>query len=244
MELRLFVFHHAGGSHLTYRDWPSRFPADWQVRLLDAPGRGMLADLPAIGDAQDLVTWFHSELEGQLDAPFALFGHSMGALIAYELTRLLHAEGRPPCWLGLSARSAPHSAPRRSGTGRHLLSDQALRDELAAMGGTPADVLDDPELWEIFSPVIRGDLRLVDTWRPRPQTAPLPVPLSVYGGTHDALAPPRHLREWATYSTRHLGVRLFHGGHFYFRPDATELTTHIAGDIRTALALPTPAPRS
>lgn len=242
MELRLFVFHHAGGSHLTYRDWPSRFPATWQVRLLDAPGRGLLADLPAIGDAHELVAWFHTELQGELDAPFALFGHSMGALIAYELTRLLHAQGRPPLWLGLSARGVPHSGRHR--TGRHLLSDAALRDELAAMGGTPADVLDDPELWEMFSPVIRGDLGLVDSWRPRPQPAPLPVPLSVYGGIHDSLVPPRHLQGWAPYSTHHLGLHLFHGGHFYFRPDPGDLIGRITGDIRTALALPTPARQS
>ncbi|MFJ5779692.1 thioesterase II family protein [Streptomyces sp. NPDC093094] len=239
MELRLFVFHHAGGSHLAYRDWPRLFPAGWDVRLVDAPGRGLCGDRPAIGDALRLVSWFRSELDAELRGPFALFGHSMGGLIAYELTRALVAEGRAPMWLGLSARGIPR--PGGDGTRRHLLSDAGLRRELALMGGTPAEVLDDPELWELFSPAIRGDLRLVETWRPLPDPAPLPVPLSVYGGTDDPVAPPDRLAGWAAHSTHPLGLRLFEGGHFYFQPDPAPLTARITADIRAALALSAPA---
>ncbi|MEU0580158.1 alpha/beta fold hydrolase [Streptomyces griseoincarnatus] len=242
MELRLFVFHHAGGSHLAYRDWPGRFPADWDVRLVDAPGRGLESDRPAIGDARRLVSWFRAELDCELTGPVALFGHSMGGLIAYELARALLAEGRPPVWLGLSARGVPR--PGGDGTRRHLLSDEGLRRELALMGGTPAEVLDNPELWELFSPAIRGDLRLVETWRPLPDPVPMPVPLSVYGGTDDPVAPARRLTGWSRHSTRHLGLRLFDGGHFYFQPDPAPLTARITADIRAALALSGPlAPR-
>lgn len=117
MELRLFVFHHAGGSHLPYRDWPGRFPAGWDVRTPDAPGHGLLMDRPAIGDALRLVDHFRTELDAELTGPYALFGHSMGGLIAYELTRRLVAEGRtPPVWLGLSARGTPRPDGDDDGT--------------------------------------------------------------------------------------------------------------------------------
>ncbi|MFF3395017.1 thioesterase II family protein [Streptomyces sp. NPDC002669] len=241
MELRLFVFHHAGGSHLLYRDWPGRFPSDWEVRLVDAPGRGLLADRPAIGDAHRLVDHFLTELDAELSGPYALFGHSMGGLIAYELTRRILAEGRtPPVWLGLSARSTPR--PEGDGTRRYLLDDAGLRRELAAMGGTPAAVLEDPEMWELFGPAIRGDLRLVETWRPAPDPVPLPVPLSVFGGTDDTVAPPARLSGWADRAEHFLGLHLFEGGHFYFQPDPAALTGRIAEDARRALALSASAP--
>ncbi|MFF3292024.1 thioesterase II family protein [Streptomyces sp. NPDC003023] len=236
MELRLFVFHHAGGSHLLYRDWPGRFPAGWDVRLVDAPGRGLLSDRPAIGDADRLVDHFLHELGPGLQGRYALFGHSMGALVAYELTRrLLDLGRRPPLWLGLSARGTP--LPQGENSGRHLLSDAGLRRELAAMGGTPAAVLEDPELWELFAPAVRGDLRLVETWCPAPEAGPLPVPLSVFGGTRDTVAPPGRLAGWTERSTRFVGLRLFDGGHFYFQDDPSALTGQIADDIHCALAL-------
>ncbi|MFJ9213870.1 thioesterase II family protein [Streptomyces sp. NPDC102264] len=236
MELRLFVFHHAGGSHLSYRDWPGRFPAGWEVCPVDAPGRGLLAERPGIGDAGRLVDHFRGELDAGLQGRYALFGHSMGGLVAYELTRRLLAEGRtPPLWLGLSARGTPR--PGGEGTRRHLLDDTGLRRELAAMGGTPAAVLEDPELWELFGPAIRTDLRLVETWRPAPDPAPLPVPLSVFGGTGDTVTPPARLAGWAGRTEHFLGMHLFEGGHFYFQPDPAALTGQITQDIRRALTL-------
>ncbi|MEV5878590.1 alpha/beta fold hydrolase [Streptomyces sp. NPDC052101] len=239
MELRLFVFHHAGGSHLPYRGWPDRFPADWEIRLMDAPGRGRLGDLAALGDAAALVEYFRRELDGELVGPFALFGHSMGGIVAYELTRALLAEGRtPPVWLGLSARATPLPD---GGVRRDLMSDAELRRELVRMGGTPTEILDDPDMWAYFAPTIRSDLRLVDTWRPALTDAPLPVPLSVYGGAQDAVTPPARLAGWARQSTRFLGLRLFEGGHFYFLDDPGPLTERITDDIRTALAPAGPA---
>lgn len=164
----------------------------------------------------------------------------MGGLIAYELTRRLLDEGRtPPVWLGLSARAVPRPVHEREQ--RHLLPDAELRRELAAMGGTPAAVLDDPELWELFAPAIRCDLRLVETWTPAPETGPMPVPLSVYGGTEDATAPRARLAPWSERAERFLGLQLFAGGHFYFQSDPAALTGRITHDIRRALQLARPA---
>lgn len=239
MRLRLFVFHHAGGSHLMYRDWPAHFPAGWQVRIPDAPGRGPLDARPPVADTAALVDHFLDELGPELTGPFALFGHSMGGVVAYELTRRLLAEGRtPPRWVGLSARAAPH--PGGEAAGRHLLDDEALRRELLSMGGTPPAVLDDAELWALFAPAIRADLRVAETWRPDPAAAPLPVPLSVYGGTRDTTSPPERLTGWAARSRHFLGLHLFDGGHFYFQNDPTALTAQITRDLRHALSLPAP----
>ncbi|OIK06005.1 thioesterase II family protein [Streptomyces monashensis] len=236
MELRLFVFHHAGGSHLLYRDWPDALPADWDVHLIDAPGHGMLADQPAIGDAPALVDHFLRDLDDRLTGRFALFGHSMGGLIAYELTRRLLAEGRtPPLWLGLSSRGTP--LPDGARTHRHLLGDEELRREVAALGGTPSAVLEDPALWRLYAPVIRRDMQLVETWRPAPDAGLLSVPLSVFGGRHDTATPPARIDGWAGRAARFLGLHLFDGGHFYFRPDPGPLLRQVTVDARRALDL-------
>ncbi|MFJ8313291.1 MULTISPECIES: thioesterase II family protein [unclassified Streptomyces] len=235
MELRLFVFHHAGGSHLMYRDWPALFPSGWDVRTPDVPGRGPLDDRLPLADVGAVVDHFVAELGDQLTGNFALFGHSMGGVVAYELTRRLLAESRtPPVWLGLSARGATRID---EASHRHLLSDAALRRAVAALGGTPQAVLDDPDLWGLFEPTIRGDLRLGETWSPAPTALPATVPVSAFGGRYDQTVPPEQLDGWSTLAERFLGLHLFDGGHFYFRDDPSALIEQITQDAGRALAL-------
>lgn len=235
-QLRLFVFHHSGGSHLMYRDWQPRFPAGWEVRVPDAPGRGPRDERPALDDTGALLDHFLAELDPLLTGPFAFFGHSMGGLVAYELTRRLLDSGRtPPVWLGVSARGTLH--PDGDPTRRHLMSDAELRAELAAMGGTSSSVMDHDELWELFAPSIRADLRISETWRTPPLTAPLPVPLSVFGGAQDHVAPPHRMEGWAAASEHFLGQHVFEGGHFYFQDRLPEVARRIQGDVRRALLL-------
>jgi surfactin synthase thioesterase subunit len=234
-QLRVFVFHHAGGSHLPYRDWPAYFPVDWEVRLLDAPGRGRLSGRPVCTDVDALVNVFRDELLLVLDRPFAFFGHSMGGLVAYELTARLAAEGLPlPVWLGLSARGAPR--PEGEGFNRHELPDSELREQLLEMGGTPPEILADPELWALLSPMIRGDLRLVETWRPRPDSRPVPVPLTVFGADRDVVVAPERLYAWRQHARHWRGTHIFPGDHFYFRDRPGELIAVAVDQIRAALA--------
>lgn len=238
-RLRLFVFHHAGGSHLPYRGWPALFPAGWDVRLLDAPGHGRLMAEPAHVDAAALADHFHDLIRPELDVPYALFGHSMGALIAYELAvRTSAARHAPPVWLGMSGRGVPRSDG--GGVLRSSMADADLRRELAAMGATPAAVLDDPRMWAMFEPLIRADLRLVDSWRPDPAAAPR-IPVSVFGGSQDAGVPRERLAAWAARVEHFAGLHTFPGGHFYFQPDPVPLIRRIVDDVRAARCEDRPA---
>lgn len=232
--VRIFLFHHAGGSHLVYRAWAEQMPEDWDVCLLDAPGRGRLSGAAPCTDADTLVDFFRQQLDPYLDRPFAFFGHSMGGLAAYELTNRLLAEGGPaPVWLGLSARGAP-----RYGAGpgeRHLVPAPELRRYLEVMGGTPRDVLDDPDIWSMFEPVIRSDLELVETWCPRPETPPLTVPLSLFGGASDTVVPRDSLAAWAIHVERLQGMYVYPGGHFYFLDKVDDITRRIVGEVDRVL---------
>ncbi|WP_256987550.1 thioesterase domain-containing protein [Streptomyces sp. BR123] len=172
--VRLFLFHHAGGSHLLYRGWVEHFPKDWELCLLEVPGRGHLQALPLIDDCDRLVDYVHTAIAPRLDRPFGFFGHSLGALVAYQLTRRLHDEGDPlPTWLGVSAFGAPQAEANAAGR-PHRMSDEELRGWLRSVGGSQPQLLDNDDVWHQFAPVFRSDFKLLDTWAPPRDPEPLP----------------------------------------------------------------------
>ncbi|MFE1782472.1 thioesterase domain-containing protein [Streptomyces sp. NPDC059506] len=233
---RLFLFHHAGGSHLLYRGWAAHFPQDWELCLLEAPGRGQLQALPLIDDCDRLVDYFHTAITPLLDRPFGFFGHSMGSLIAYQLTRRLHREGEPlPTWLGVSAYGAPRV---EAGTDDrpHLMSDDELRGWLRSVGGCTPQLLDNDAVWLTFAPVFRSDFKLLDTWAPLQDPEPLPVPLSVFGGRRDKLIGEDHLLSWRGFTTRFCGLEMYEGDHFYVMDHRRPLATAITAAMRSAAA--------
>ncbi|MFF4911074.1 thioesterase II family protein [Streptomyces sp. NPDC001260] len=242
--LRLFVFPHAGGWSLMFQDWPDRFPSGWRVRALDAPGHGTLLDTPPLTDAEALVTHFLDRLMPEITddrTPFAFFGHSMGSLVAYELTRRLLAEGlTPPVWLGISAFAIARPDDETPSPLDAALPDDELRHGLGVLGGTSADVLADPRLWAVFAPAVRADLMVLRDLRAAPPGDPLPVALSAFAGTDDRAAPPARVAPWAERTTRFLGLRVLPGGHFYFQDDLDALAARVTADVHTALRTPVP----
>lgn len=224
---RLFLFHHAGGSPAVFRDWARSFPLDWDVCTVSAPGRGRLHHLPPLADCDALVAFLETELEQWLDVPFGFFGHSMGALVAYQLSlRLLGGERPAPSWLGVSACNPPSPAFWQGAERRDLLTDERLRRWLADHGHTPPELLADDELWQLFYPMFRSDFRLVDTWQPEP-AAPLPIPLTAFGGSSDSMASPEALQLWREHTERFLGAYVYTGGHFYLTSHRQEVCRRI-----------------
>ncbi|WP_017568769.1 thioesterase II family protein [Nocardiopsis halotolerans] len=233
-RFRLFLLHHAGGSSLGYRSWVRHFPADWEVCLVEAPGRGTAERETPFRNAGHLARHLHGHLAPALDRPFGLFGHSMGALVAYELAHLLAAEGPArPAWLGASAWS-PAPGPERDEP-RHLMTSDRLRESVARMGGAVARSLADPDQWQAAEPLIRADLGLVDGWRPDPDTPPLRVPLSVFGGEDDPGVPPERLAAWDDHAEGPVEHHLLPGGHFYFVGRAGDVATRITKDVHAVL---------
>ncbi|GAB3741109.1 thioesterase II family protein [Nocardiopsis nanhaiensis] len=230
-RFRLFVLHHAGGSHLGYRGWVRHFPADWEICLLDAPGRTRTSAAAPIREAGALADYMHEVIRPELDRPFGLFGHSMGALVAYELTRRL--TDTPPAWLGASAWSPRpgHERPEP----RHLASAERLREAIVRMGGTPRSALEDPDVWSYVEPLMRADLELVDTWTTDPDAPALRVPLSVFGGYDDPGMTPERLASWSDHVEGGYEHHAFPGGHFYFTGRTGELVEQITKDVEAVL---------
>ncbi|WP_053619962.1 thioesterase II family protein [Nocardiopsis sp. NRRL B-16309] len=230
-RFRLFLLHHAGGSPQGYRAWVRHFPADWDVCLVEAPGRGRSSDSAPFTDARDLARHLCDRLQPYLDRPYGLFGHSMGALVGYEMALRL-AEGPAPSWLGVSAWSpAPGVEWDRP---RHRLTDERLRASVARMGGTPASVLDDHDRWRDAEPLVRADLAVVDTWRPEPGTPLLRHPVTVLGGEDDRGMPPSRLAAWHGRTEGPVRTHILPGGHFYFVGRLREVAARVTEDVRAA----------
>lgn len=239
--MRLFLFHCAGGSHLLFSNWEKLFPDDWEICTVEAPGRGRLADQPLVTDAGSLARFILPSLTRLLDRPFAFFGHSMGGLVAYDMTLRFAVSGLPqPQWIGISSRLVPEGARRIGATHPHSLPDAELQRFVSELGGTSSTVVTDPKLWAIMAPILRADLRIGDTWE-RPAVPPFSAPpLSAFGGTDDLFAPVDRLMAWRHSTSRFLGLHRFQGGHFYLRNCVPALTQRIVADVR-ACAAPTSA---
>ncbi|MFD6952238.1 hypothetical protein A6A08_16360 [Nocardiopsis sp. TSRI0078] len=233
--LRLFVFHHAGGSAASFFPLARELPEDWEPVLYDLPGHGRRRSEDPLGDIPRMVGRAVAELEGEPGGPFALFGHSLGAVVAFEAARALTARGRPPLWLGVSGRTAPGLRAREA-RGLHELDDAALLASLNSVGGgMPDRVAEVPEFRQRFLRLVRADLGAVGAYRPDPGRAPLTCPVTAYVGDTDPWAPPEAVAAWRDETSAGFTRRTLPGGHFYFVDHGPDrLARALVTDIRAA----------
>jgi medium-chain acyl-[acyl-carrier-protein] hydrolase len=212
-RLRLVCFPHAGGSASTYRLWPAALPADVEVWSVKLPGRAARMAEPPMVSMEALLEQLTSAIPPLFDRPFDFFGHSMGTVAAFELTRRLRQLGAPlPSRLFLSGRRAPHVGEPNPLI--HTLSHDALVERLRRMGGTSEAIFNEPDLLAMFLPALRADLQAVETWTYRDE-APLDVPIVAAGGLDDALAGESALEGWRQHTSAGFELHRFPGGHFY-----------------------------
>ena len=221
---RLFCFPHAGGGArqpLSLAAWaavPVRLPGR-ESRLAEAPFERMGPLVAALAD----------NIDSYLDRPFAFFGHSMGAAIAFELARELRRRGRPlPGMLIASGARAPQF--RRHHVPPPAPTLEAFLEELRRLQGIPSEVLDDPVLMRAILPALEADAALYRNYV-YAEDLPLPIPLRAYGGADDPNVRREHLDGWAEQTTASFAVRIFPGGHFYLTPASQPFLRALAEDL-------------
>ncbi|MFB7026743.1 MULTISPECIES: thioesterase II family protein [unclassified Streptomyces] len=230
---RLVCLPHAGGSPSFFRDWPRHLDPAVEAHAICYPARHHRFTDPAVTAMPDMARQVAEALAPLADRPLWLFGHSMGAAVAYETARVLtDAHGVRPAGLVVSGFPPPHRLPP-AGT-IHLRGDDAIVADVLDMGAADSALLAEPELRELLLPALRADYTLIETYRPAP-AEPLDVPLVVVYGTddEDAAVP---AAEWARHSSRSTEELALPGGHFYLQDRAPELLAHLSERILTASA--------
>ncbi|MCA1635275.1 MAG: putative thioesterase [Acidobacteria bacterium] len=210
---RLFCFPYAGGSAHIYRRWAEHLPAQVDVCPVNLPGRAQrLKEQPGTR-MLPLAETIMREILPLLDKPFAFFGYSMGALLAFEIARLLRRNSLPePAHLFVAARSGPQIANADRLT--YNMPEKELLEELRRLSGTSEEVLDEPELMKVVLPLIRADFELIQNYTYTPEP-PLGCSISVYGGLQDREVSRERLQAWCQQTEASCILRMFPGGHFF-----------------------------
>lgn len=225
-RLRLFCFPYAGGAASLYRTWPQHLPAQIELCAVQLPGRENRISERPFTNLVELVQALLPNLSPYLDKPFALFGHSMGSLIAYEVAQQLQQYGQTPTHLLVSGRRAP-MLPEPEALLHTLPSDEAFLSELQRRyNNLPAVMFDDAEVRELFVPLLRADFMLLETYQSR-VGASLPCPLVALGGADDLRVSPAELRAWQALTQADFALRIFPGGHFYLNEQLRPLLATI-----------------
>lgn len=234
--VRLVCFSHAGGSAVFYAKLAHALSPTIETHAVQYPGRSERRHEPfpeSIAQVADAVA---AELAPSCDRPTALFGHSMGSVVAFEVGLRLEAMGCPPTWLFASGRAAP-SCQRKEFT--HLLDDSSLLGEMQKLGGTDRRLLDDDELMQLMLPVIRADYQALASYRYAPGP-PLSCPVTAINGQDDPKVSRQTASAWNEHTTGIFRSLTLRGGHFYL----VDRVPEVAAMIQDCLALPGPLDRS
>jgi surfactin synthase thioesterase subunit len=236
-RLRLYCFPFAGGGAWAYASWADELSTDiereielWSINL---PGRESRQREPAFTALSPLIEALTSAVGPYLTGPYAFFGHSMGALLGFELACRLHAQGQAgPVHLIVSGHRAPQLPHRHPPV--HGLQDPEILAKLWRLGGTPEEVLRNPELIKLFLPLLRADLTVCETYAYR-HREPLACSITAFGGNDDPEVSRDELSAWRRRTRESFSLHMFPGGHFFLQSAQSLVLRILAQDLRQVL---------
>ncbi|GAB3147773.1 alpha/beta fold hydrolase [Micromonospora sonneratiae] len=228
--IRLYCFPFAGGSAAAYRPWAALLP-EVDLVSFQLPGRAERLGEDPVTDLRSMVPGLATTIAADLDGrPYALFGHSMGTILAYEVAaELARLDVAAPRLLAVSGRRAPHVVDPEF-VPYHPMPDDAFLARIEALGGIPPQLAEHRDLIELMLPTLRADFTAVETYRANVGER-LACPIAVFGGVDDPDSPPATLLPWAELTTAPTTVHTYDGGHFFLLDHAVEVTSAIAAAL-------------
>lgn len=224
---------HAGGAGVEYRRWTGRIPG-WQIHSVSLPGREQRFRAPFLETIEQMAEFVVDDAQLRRAPRVALYGHSMGAYVAYELAHRLERMGIRPTALVLAGQHPPRPPKKEI----HHLPVADLFRELEELGGLDRALVENPELTDLVVPRIRADLRASHTYQPSSRP-PLATPLLVLGGANDPEVSRADLDAWRTFSREATDVRVLPGDHFFVRERDAEVIELIRGFlVRASIEVP------
>lgn len=232
-KVRLFCFPSAGSAASALATWGRFLPATIEVHAAQLPGRERRKSEPLQTNLLDLTAELTAAVEPLLDRPFALFGHSLGGLFAFEFARQIRdRHGREPVHLFVASRQSPRFAP--AGGPIHQLDDNAFLEQLQdRYGALPQVIRENAELRNLFLPILRADMTVLDTYK-YTVSNPLTCPITVYAGDADRSVTADGLRAWENETTATTHVREYPGDHFFLSQPQTRIS--LLAELAAAVA--------
>lgn len=235
VRLRLFCLPYAGGGAAVFRGWQAGLPSAVEVCPVRLPGREMRLKEPAITEMPVMLHRLGEALTPYLGQPYAFFGHSMGALLAYELLDRLARAGRPlPAYLFVSGRQAPHVERAPLSQPVERLSDADFLRDLAPVNAGSRAAVDHPDLAALVLPVLRADFLLCQSYR-AVRRPPFALPLTALGGLDDPAVDRAALEPWAEHTTRSFSLHMFPGDHMFVHSAAAQVQRMVSEKLAAIL---------
>jgi medium-chain acyl-[acyl-carrier-protein] hydrolase len=236
-RLRLFCFPFAGGGTSTFNSWMDGLPLDTQLQTelcaIQLPGRETKSREHPLTRLSSLLEALMPVFDPYLNMPFTFFGHSMGALVSFELARQLRRQAMPgPVHMVVSGHRAPQLPDPQSAI--HQLPDTEFLAKLRILGGTPEEVLQNPELMQLFLPVLRADFAVCETYCYTTEE-PLDCSITAFGGNDDPRVSREELLAWQTQSHKSFSLRMFPGDHFFLQSARVPVLRVLAQDLKHLL---------
>lgn len=231
-NIKLFCFPHAGGSAAIYNSWKNGLSEEIELKALELRGRGKRFGSPMYESFEEAVDDLYYTIEDEIEqGDYAMFGHSMGGILVYELLRKLRVENkRLPVHMFFSGSCPPHIKCSQNKK-MHLLSDEQLLYEINKYGGVSEEVINCKELVDIMIPIIRADYKILENRMLTQEHKPFDIDITVMGGKDDQEVSEQELEEWSGYTTQSFRLLMYNGGHFFIESEKEKVLNVLSSTL-------------
>ncbi len=231
-KINLFCFPFAGGSFYSYKEFEKYIPDYINMIGIDLPGHGRRMREPLLKDVHEMAEDIFYQIKGRLYEPYAIYGHSLGAILSYLFAQRIVKENMPyPVLMFLSGRAAPPVCKEKY---VHLLPKQEFIKKVNKYGGIPNEILQEEELMDFMVPILRADFEAAGTYKYE-ETVPLDIPMTVMTGLKDEEVEYKEALKWQEVATEKISVRQFPGGHFFIFEHPMEIVRILCQNLEKAL---------
>lgn len=225
-KIKLFCFPYAGNSAMVYWPWKKYLHPSIELSPKELAGRGKRIKDPFNNSMDEAVTDIYNSIQNELHCNYAIFGHSLGCILAYEIVyRIVELNKKPPLHVFLSGRNPPHKQDVNRRV--HTMSEKEIIYKLMTIGGTPVNFFTDKNLLACYLPIIRSDYTLIETYTHKKERNPLDVDISIFYGNNDQQTTESSLHEWKNYTTKECRFYEFPGNHFFIHSSVVKVTQTI-----------------
>lgn len=236
-KTKLFCLPYAGGSAAVFKKWATDLGDSIDMRALELSGRGKRTRESLYNNADEAVNDVYNMIAAEISdgAPYAVYGHSMGAMLAYEAAQKIRKNSLPaPLHLFFSGRGAPHLRSKREKL-YHLMSEDEFKKEVLSLGGTPAEFFEYPELVEYLLPILKNDFKISETSQLNEVISPFEHPITVFTGKEETELEAEDVHGWMLHTKQVCNVHYFNGGHFFINEEAEAICSIMKKTIQEKL---------